>query len=118
MFPAWRPRLGSRTAQTLHRVRSYTLCPWENCLAGWLPADLFPKAPAKENSRDRDDTRGRTFWCMIWQALNPEASCREVVRQLQALFSLEGGPRLSEEDGAYGRRSVRASRVEMKRYHD
>src|ERR1700689_2311293 len=110
LFPAWRPRLaslGSRTAQTFHRVRSYTLCQLENCFASWLPDDLFPKALKQENSRDRDYTRRRTFWCMIRQALNPEAAGREVVRQLQALFSLEGGPRISEEDGAYCRAKAR-----------
>ena len=109
-FPEWRRRLGplgSRTAQTLHRVRSYTLCQLETCFASWLPADLFPKAREKENSRDRDYTRSRTFWCMIWQALNPQAAGREVVRQLQALFTLEGGPTLSEEDGAYCRAKAR-----------
>jgi hypothetical protein len=62
--------------------------------------DLFPKAPQKANSRDHHYTRWRTFWCMLWQSLNPNASGREVVRQLQALLKLEGGPELSEEDEA------------------
>ena len=105
-FPAWRPRLapmGSRTAHTFRHVRAYTLCQLESCFGPWLPDDLFPKAPKKENSRDRHYTRLRTFWCMVWQGFNPEAAGREVVRQLQALFRLEGGPRLSPEDGAYCR---------------
>jgi hypothetical protein len=118
LFPAWRPRLaalGSRTAQAFHRVRSYTLCQLENRFAGSLPADLFPKALEKENSRDHHYTRGRTFWCMLWQALNPQAPGREVVRQLQALFSLEGGPKLSEEDGAYCRAKARLPLSEFPR---
>ena len=109
-FPAWRPRLaplGSRTAQALRRVRSYTLCQLETCFASWVPPELFPKAPDQQNSRDRDYTRWRTFWCMLWQGLNPEASGREVVRQLQALFDLEDGPRISKEDGAYCRAKAR-----------
>jgi hypothetical protein len=36
-----------------------------------------------------------------------------VVRQLQALFQLEGGPRLSEEDGAYCRARARLPREEF-----
>ena len=44
---------------------------------------------------------------MLWQAFNPLASGREVVRQLQALFVLEGGPTVSEEDGAYCRAKAR-----------
>ncbi len=99
--------MGRRTAQTGERVRAYTLCRLENCFARWLPQELFPKASAKANSRDRHYTRWRTFWCSLWQSLNPEASCREVVRQLQALFRLESGPQISEEDGAYCRAKAR-----------
>ena len=109
-FPPWIHHLapmGSRIGQAVQRVRSYTLCQLENCFGPWLPEDLFPKAPEKANSRDRDYTRWRTFWCWLWQNLNPEASCREVVRQLQALFGLEGGPPISEEDGAYCRAKAR-----------
>ena len=101
-FPPWIHRLapmGSRTRQTLQRVRAYTLCQLEDCFAQWLPKDLFAKA----NRRHRHYTALRTFWCTLWQALNPQASCREVVRQLQVAFHLEGGPPISEEDGAYCR---------------
>ena len=109
-FPAWRPRLnplGIRTAQAVRQVRAYTLCQLEKGFGPWVPTTLFPKAPAKENSRDRHYTRWRTFWCLLWQGLNPDASGREVVRQLQALFSLEEGPPLSDNDGAYCRAKAR-----------
>jgi hypothetical protein len=88
-------------------VRAHSLCQLENCFGKWLPAGLFPKACRQANSRDRHYTRWRTFWCSLWQSLNPEASCREVVRQLQALFQLEGGPAISGEDGAYCRAKAR-----------
>jgi Transposase DDE domain len=109
-FSALRPRLapmGSRTARAVKIVRSFTLCQLEKCLGPWVPTDLFPKASEKANSRDHHYTRWRTFWCMLWQSLNPNASGREVVRQLQALFILEDGPELSEEDGAYCRARAR-----------
>lgn len=99
--------MGRRTALVLAQVRACTLCQLENCFGQWLPEDLFPKAALSANSRDRHYTRWRTFWCWLWHNLNPEASCREVVRQLQALFTLEGGPQLSEEDGAYCRARAR-----------
>ncbi len=109
-FPALRPSLapmGSRTVQALRQVGSYTLCQLESALAAWLPSTLLPKAPEKENSRDRIYTRWRTFWCMVWQALHPDAAGREVVRQLQALLTLENGPAISKEDGAYCRAKAR-----------
>jgi len=105
--------MGSRTTQTLHQVCAHTLCQLESALGRWMPISLFPKAPAKENSRDQHYTRWRSFWCMLWQAFNPDASCREVVRQLQALFELEGGPQISQEDGAYCRAKARLPLAEF-----
>lgn len=109
-FAPWIHRLapmGARTTQAVARVRACTLCQLEHCLGKWLSEELFPKASHKANSRDRHYTRWRTFWCSLWQNFNPQASCREVVRQLQALFNLEGGPRISQEDGAYCRAKAR-----------
>jgi len=109
-FPLLRPSLapmGCRTAVVRHRVRAYTLCQIEARFSRYLPKDLFPKAASNENSRDCVYTRLRTFWSMLWQSLNPQASGREVVRQLQALLQLQGGPQISEEDGAYCRARAR-----------
>jgi len=115
-FPALRSSLapmGGRAAGALSRARSLTLCQLEKCFASKVPPELFPKAPDQANSRDHHYTRWRTFWCMLWQALNPGASGREVVRQLQALFELEGGPAISGEDGAYCRARARLPRDEF-----
>ena len=111
------PRSGphgrGRLARTVRQVGAYTLCQLESALGCWVPTSLFPKAPAKENSRDHHYTRWRSFWCMLWQALNPDASGREVVRQLQALFELQDGPAISEEDGAYCRAKARLPLAEF-----
>lgn len=109
-FGPWIHRLapmGRHTAQALAQVRACTLCQLEKCFGQWLPEDLFAKAAHSANSRDRHYTRWRTFWCSLWHNLNPQASCREVVRQLQALFRLENGPQISEQDGAYCRARAR-----------
>jgi hypothetical protein len=99
--------MGYRAHRTLRTVTGFTLCQLEKCFSPWIPTEIFPKAADHQNSRDRHYTRWRTFWCMLWQALNPLASGREVVRQLQALFDLEDGPRLCPEDGAYCRAKAR-----------
>jgi hypothetical protein len=99
--------MGGRPRQAFRTVAAYTLCRLEHCFAPWVPSELFPKAADHQNSRDRHYTRWRTFWCMLWQSLNPLASGREVVRQLQALFDLEDGPQLCPEDGAYCRAKAR-----------
>jgi hypothetical protein len=109
-FPSWRAQLapmGQRMAQTFKTIRAYTLVQLEEHFGPYLPKGLFPKTAEKTNSRDRIYTRGRTFWSMLWQGFNPKASGREVVRQIQALFHLHGGPSVSEEDGAYCRAKAR-----------
>jgi hypothetical protein len=99
-FPPWRRWLGRGLAVPAARVRACTLSELEERFGGCVPDSLFPKAA---HSRDRLYTRWRTFWCVLWQALHPAASGREVVRQLQALFALHDGPLPSERDGAYFR---------------
>jgi hypothetical protein len=99
--------MGARLAPAIKTVRSYTLSQLEECFASHLPQTLFPKTSEKINSRDRIYTRPRTFWSMLWQTFNPKASCRKVVRELQALFELHGGPSVSQEDGAYCRAKAR-----------
>lgn len=101
--PSWLARFGAGATRTA----ACTLCELEQRFGACVPATLFPKAAAKQNSRDRLYTRWRTFWCVLWQSLQPGASGREVVRQLQALFVLHGGPHLSAQDGAYCRARAR-----------
>lgn len=108
-FPQWRRHLATRAAA----VRAATLCEMEKRFGTCVPDALFPKAAAKQNSRDRIYTCWRTFWCVLWQSLQPDASGREVVRQLQALFCLQDGPRISEADGAYCRARARLPLAEF-----
>ena len=109
-FPSWHPQLApmrGRLAHAFHTVGAYTLCQLEERFGSYLPPSLFPKGAQKANSRNRIYTRPRTFWSMLWQGLNPKASGRQVVRQVQALFQLHGGPSPSQEDGAYCRAKAR-----------
>lgn len=96
-----------RLAHAFHTVGAYTLCQLEERFGSHLPPSLFPKRAKKANSRNRIYTRPRTFWSMLWQGLNPKASGRQVVRQIQALFELHAGPSPSQEDGAYCRAKAR-----------
>ena len=99
-FPAFRSQFGG-LKRRVRRVRSATLCQLEEQLGRWIPDKLL--APAKEgaNSRDRIFSLRRTFWCFLWQVLTPDTSCREVVRQVQALFGLRARGRVDEDTGAY-----------------
>ena len=103
-FPAWRPRLapaGSRCAHRLATLRQATLSQIEERLAPALPADLLQKPATGDHSRDQVYTLVRTWWCWIWQVLQANTSCRQVVRQVQALVALAQGPELDESNSAY-----------------
>ncbi len=102
-FPAWRHQLGpmGRSGLPLRAIRSATLAQVESRLAPALPPDLLQAPRRGAHSRDRIFPLFRTFWCWFWQILQANTSCREVVRQVQALFALQGGAKVDEATGAY-----------------
>ena len=103
-FPPWRCWQRPAAAPTrpstawLHRA---TLTELERECADALPANLLTRPAAGTNSRQRIYTRPRTFWCFLWQVLQPQASCREVVRQVQALGQIQGRGTMDEGTSAY-----------------
>jgi hypothetical protein len=104
-FPPWRARLaplGRRSAALVHAVRQYTLAQIEWHLAAALPASLLGQNAAQAYSRERIFTLARTVWCWLWQVLQAHTSCREVVRQVQALFALHDAGAVDESTGAAG----------------
>ena len=66
-----------------------------------LPDKLLTMPDTGANSRERIYTLSRTFWCFLWQVLQRMASCREVVRQVQALFQREADCTVGDGTGAY-----------------
>jgi hypothetical protein len=89
-FPTFRSRLAALGRRTTHRVRQATLAQLEAHLRDFLPAPLLSAEDQGPNSRDRVFSLRLTFECFLWQLLKPKTSCREVVRQVQALFRLQG----------------------------
>ena len=100
-FPAFRARLAALGRRTAGPLRQATLAQLQEQLRDCLPAALLAPADAGPNSRARSFTLRLTFECFLWQLLNPRTSCREVVRQVQALFRLHGRGPLDGGDSAY-----------------
>jgi Transposase DDE domain len=100
-FPPWRCRLAVLGRQTLHRVRQSTLTQLQQHLRDLLPPPLLSCEEDGPNSRDRVFSLRLTFECFVWQMLKPKTSCREVVRQVQALLRLNGRSPVQEGDSAY-----------------
>ncbi len=100
-FPAFRSRLAALGRRTTQNLRQSTLAQLQQHLRDFLPVPLLSAEQDGPNSRDRVFSLCLTFECFIWQLLKPKTSCREVVRQVQALLRLQGHSPIDEGDSAY-----------------
>src|SRR5207237_8361131 len=93
-FPQWLPVLapmGSRSVkEALQPLRQATLSQIETRLGPMLPAECLDNHASKDHSRHRLLPLSRTFWCWLWQILQCNTSCREVMKQVAMLFALQG----------------------------
>jgi hypothetical protein len=99
-FPNWRARLAAFGCHT-QAVRQKPLPHLQKLFSKLLPPGLLSQADEGPNSRDRIYSLRCTFWAFLWQVLNPGAPCREVVRQIQALFCLAADGAVDEGSSAY-----------------
>jgi hypothetical protein len=99
-FPQLRPRLAA-LGRRVHRLRQQSLLHLETLFSPLLPPGLLSQAEEGPNSRDRIYSLRRTFFGFLYQVLNPDCPCRQVVRQIQALFALHSGSRVDPGTSAY-----------------
>src|SRR5271170_2741598 len=114
-FPAFRSRLAARGRHTGSTVRQTTLAQLQQHLRDFLPAPLLSAEAEGLNSRERVFSLRLTFECFVWQMLNPKTSCREVVRQVQALFRLHGQGTVEAGDSAYVQARQRLPRERLEK---
>jgi hypothetical protein len=88
-FPPWRARLAAFGLRA-PSLRVLPLPHLEKLFCHILPADLLAPAESGDNSRQRLYSLRGTFWGFLWQMLHPATSCREVLRQIRALFCWAG----------------------------
>src|SRR6266487_6121760 len=98
-FPQLRQRLAA-LGRRLQPLRQQSLLHLDALFAPLLPADLLSQADEGPHSRQRIFSLHRTFFGFLYQVLNPQCACREVVRQVQALFGLHNqGPVNGDSSG-------------------
>ena len=114
-FPALRPRLAALGRRTARSLRQPTLAQLQEHLRDFLPAPLLSSADEGANSRERIFSLRLTFECFVWQMLTPRTACREVVRQVQALFRLHGRGAVDEGDSAYVQARQRLPRERLEK---
>src|SRR6185436_282174 len=113
-FPAFRPQLAPCRNPAVQQVRQATLAQLDHYLGGCLPSHLLSQEDEGDHSRERIFTLRLTLQCFLWQVLKPKTACREVVRQVQALFRLSGRGPVDEGTSAYcqARQSLPRERLE------
>jgi hypothetical protein len=100
LFPAWRARLANLGRRVQH-LRQQSLLQLDLLLGPLLPVGLLSQADEGPNSRERVYTVRRTFFGFFFQVLKPECPCREIVRQILALCSLQFDDASSPGTSAY-----------------
>jgi len=113
-FPDLRAQLAALGRRSIQSLRQATLFQLGQNLRELIPIHLLASEDDGPNSRDRAFPLRLTCECFIWQMLNPGASCREVVRHVQALCRLLGHTPVDEGTSAYvqARQRVPEERLE------
>jgi Transposase DDE domain len=99
-FPAWRAQLGPLKHRVQH-LRQQSLPHLDLLFGTFLPTWLLSQSDEGPNSRAQVYSVRRTFFGFLYQVLNPDCPCREIVRQIQSLFALLSRRRVSQATGAY-----------------
>jgi Transposase DDE domain len=88
-FPVWTTgfarhldRLRTRSAPTIHQ--------FERLFRPWIPGWRLAQQEEGDHSRDRCWNLRLVFWTFLWQVAQAGASCREAIRQAQALCQAGG----------------------------
>jgi Transposase DDE domain len=99
-FPLWRARLAP-LGRRVHGLRQQSLACLDQLFGPLLPPQFLSQADEGSNSRARVFSVRRTFFGFLYQVLNPDCPCREVVRQIQALFALHHDDPVAPGSSAY-----------------
>jgi hypothetical protein len=103
-FTAWLNSLnpmGPRSLEIVTHIRQCTLSQVENCFGALFSSEVLRPPKPGDKHRERPYSIRRTFWCFLWQMLNGNTACREVVAQLQAVMGLHGMHNLDPDNSAY-----------------
>jgi hypothetical protein len=100
-FPALRAQFAACGQRSLATVRQFTFVQLSQFLRDLLPTHLLASEDQGPHSRQRIYSLRLTLECFLWQILQANTSCREVVRQVQTLFRLTGWGRIDEDTSGY-----------------
>jgi len=88
-FAPWAGRF-ARQLQKWRSTRTATLHQFELLVGPWIPHWRLAQQDEGPHSRDRLWNLRLVFWTFLWQVAQAGASCREAIRQAQALRTASG----------------------------
>jgi hypothetical protein len=92
MTPDFAPWAGGFARQFQRWRRTASLHQLESLFAPWIARWLLSQQDEGDHSRQRLWNLRLVFWTFLWQVAQPGASCREAIRQAQALCQAGGRP--------------------------
>jgi hypothetical protein len=116
-FPAWS---GSFATQ-VHHLRTAvgpTLHQFELLFRVWILPWRLAQQDEGEHSRDRLWNLRLTFWTFLWQVAQAGTSCREAIRQAQALCRLQGRRPPPDENSPYCQARANLPVERLQEIHD
>ena len=99
-FPHWAGNFAAQ-AKRLRTTLGPSLHQFELLFALWIPAWRLAQQDEGPHSRDRRWNLRLTFWTFLWQIAQAGASCREAIRQAQALCRNQGRQPPPDENSPY-----------------
>jgi Transposase DDE domain len=99
-FPLWAGAF-ARQLKRCCRSSSGTVHQLELLFGPWIAPWLLAQQDEGDHSRDRCWNLRLVFWTFLWQIAQAGASCREAVRQAQALCQVHGQPRPAQATSPY-----------------
>ena len=99
-FPSWAGGFAYQL-QKLRRTAAPTLHQFELLFAPWIAHWRLAQQDEGGHSRNRRWNLRLVFWTFLWQVAQAGASCREAIRQAQALCKNTGRPAPPDTDSPY-----------------
>jgi hypothetical protein len=99
-FPLW----AGQFARQMHRLRtttSHALHQFEALFGPWISSYCLAQEDQGAYSRNRRWNLRLVFWTFLWQVAQAGASCREAIRQAQALCQLQNRAVPPQENSPY-----------------
>jgi len=90
--PDFTPWAGSFARQLHRSTRATTLHQFELLFGPWIARWRLAQQDEGDHSRNRLWNLRLVFWTFLWQTTQAGASCREAIRQAQALCQTSGRP--------------------------